>query len=212
MNTQVQSGPKSGLLCTVYFFPLLHIKYIFNMAHIKLTEQLPGIRGLMAFRPETAAPLNALAEVLLRSDEGLTKGEREMIATFVSSRNDCFFCKNIHGAVAQYYFPDQENLVQQVQQDYLSAAISDKMKALLAIAESVQLGGKFVTPHEVEQARQQGASDLEIHDTVLIAAAFSMFNRYVDGLGTFAPNDPEMYRERGRKIAEETGYAGSAPR
>lgn len=182
------------------------------MAHIHLTEQLPGIRGLMAFRPETAAPLNALAEVLLRSDEGLTKGERELIATFVSARNDCFFCKSIHGAVAQYYFPEAQTLVQQVQQDYLTAPISEKMKALLAIAESVQLSGKLVTPDEVEQARSLGATDLEIHDTVLISAAFCMFNRYVDGLGTFAPNDPEMYRERARKIAEETGYAGSSPR
>ncbi len=182
------------------------------MAHINLTEQLPGIRGLMAFRPETAGPLNALAEVLLRSDEGLTKGERELIATFVSSRNDCFFCQNIHGAVAQYYFSEAKTLVQQVVENYQSAPISDKMKALLAVAESVQLGGKFVTPEQVEQARHSGASDLEIHDTVLIAAAFCMFNRYVDGLGTFAPDNPEMYRERARRIAEETGYAGSSPR
>ncbi|HOY03882.1 MAG TPA: peroxidase-related enzyme [Saprospiraceae bacterium] len=182
------------------------------MAHIHLTEQLPGIRGLMAFRPETAGPLNALAEVLLRSDEGLKKGERELIATFVSSRNDCFFCKNIHGAVAQYYYPENETLVQEVQRDYHAAPISEKMKALLAIAESVQLGGKFVDSGEIVQARQAGASDLEIHDTVLIAAAFCMFNRYVDGLGTFAPDNPEMYRERARKVAEETGYAGSSPR
>lgn len=182
------------------------------MAHINLTEQLPGIRGLMAFRPETAAPLNALAEALLRSDEGLTKGERELIATFVSSRNDCFFCRNIHGAVAGYYFSEEQALVRQVLENYLTAPISERMKALLAVAESVQSGGKFVTPDQVERARHLGASDLEIHDTVLIAAAFCMFNRYVDGLGTFAPDDPEMYRERARKIAEETGYSGSSPR
>ena len=165
----------------------------------------------MAFRPLTAQPLNALAEVLLRTDEGLSKGERELIATFVSSLNDCFFCQNIHGAVAQHYFPDKESLVQQVKMDYKSADISEKLKSLLTIAESVQLGGKFVTPEQVETARKAGASDLEIHDTVLISAAFCMFNRYVDGLGTLAPNNPDMYRERARKIAEETGYAGSSP-
>ncbi len=181
------------------------------MAHIHLTEQLPGIRGLMAFRPLTAAPLNALAEALLRSDEGLSMGERELIATFVSSLNDCFFCRNIHGAVAQYYFSEEENLVLQVKKNYRTAPISDKMKALLAVAESVQSGGKFVTAEQVEKARTLGASDIEIHDTVLIAAAFCMFNRYVDGLDTFAPDDPEMYRERARKIAEETGYAASSP-
>jgi len=99
-----------------------------------------------------------------------------------------------------------------VLENYLTAPIPEKMKALLAVAESVQLGGKFVTPEQVEHARHLGASDLEIHDTVLIAEAFCMFNRYVDGLGTFAPDDPEMYRERARKIAEETGYGGSSPR
>ncbi|MCA0237285.1 MAG: peroxidase-related enzyme [Bacteroidetes bacterium] len=182
------------------------------MAHIHLSEQLPGIRGLMAFRPETATPLNALAEILLRSDEGLSKGERELIATFVSSLNDCFFCKNIHGAVARFLLPEQENLVDKVLRDYQTAPISSRMKSLLAIAEQVQLGGKFVDADTVELARLAGASDLEIHDTVLIAAAFCMFNRYVDGLNTFAPDDPDMYRERGRKIVEETGYVGSSPK
>ena len=182
------------------------------MAHLHLTEQLPGIRGLMAFRPLTAQPLNDLAEVLLRSDDGLTKGERELIAAFVSARNDCFFCQNIHGAVAQYYHPEAPDLVAQVKSDFQTAPVSEKMRALLAIAGSVQLGGKFVTLGQVETARTEGASDVEIHDTVLIAAAFCMFNRYVDGLGTFAPDDPDMYRERARKIAEQTGYASSSPR
>lgn len=165
----------------------------------------------MAFRPLTAGPLNALAEVLLRSDEGLSMGERELIATFVSSLNDCFFCRNIHGAVAQYYFPEEENIAEQVGKNYRTAPVSEKMKALLVVAESVQSGGKAVSAEQIEKARALGASDIEIHDTVLIAAAFCMFNRYVDGLGTFAPDDPEMYRERARKIAEETGYAASSP-
>ncbi|MEA5258027.1 peroxidase-related enzyme [Arcicella aquatica] len=180
------------------------------MAHITLTEELPGIRGLMAFRPFTASPLNALAETLLRTDEGLTKGERELIATFVSSLNDCFFCQNIHGAVAQYYATDN-TLVDKVKADYLTAPISDKLKALLSIAKSVQQGGKHVSLTQVETARELGATDIEIHDTVLISAAFCMFNRYVDGLGTFAPNAPEMYQARAKKIAEETGYANSSP-
>mgnify|MGYP002778156113 CR=1 FL=1 len=181
------------------------------MAYITLPEQLPGIRGLMAFRPETAQPLNALAEALLRTDEGLSRGEREMIATFVSSLNDCFFCQNIHGAVAQYYFSDNETLVDEVKKDFKQAAISEKMKALLDIAQSVQNSGKAVTPEQATYARLQGATDLAIHDTVLIAAAFCMFNRYVDGLGTWAPDDPEMYRQRAKHIAEQTGYAHSTP-
>ncbi|MFN3851838.1 MAG: carboxymuconolactone decarboxylase family protein [Spirosomataceae bacterium] len=179
------------------------------MAHIQLTENLPGIRGLMAFRPQTAAPLNALAEVLLRSNEGLSMGERELIATYVSSLNDCFFCQNIHGAVAAYYF--DEDLVKKIKTYADDAEISEKMKKLLNIAHSVQIGGKHVQLTQILEAKQAGATDLEIHDTVLIAAAFCMFNRYVDGLGTFAPDDPEMYKMRAKKIAEETGYANSKP-
>lgn len=190
----------------------LNHKSPIKMAHIKVDEQLPGIRGLMDFRPITAKPLNALADALLRTDEGLSKGERELIATFVSSLNDCFFCQNIHGAVAGYYHPEDESLVDKVKRDYKNAPITKKMKALLSIAANVQKGGKFVYEQQVEDARALGATDIEIHDTVLIAAAFCMFNRYVDGLGTFAPDNPGMYRERARKIAEETGYGGSSPK
>jgi alkylhydroperoxidase/carboxymuconolactone decarboxylase family protein YurZ len=84
------------------------------------------------------------------------------------------------------------------------------MKALLAIAASVQRGGKHVTVAQVEVAKTAGAADVEIHDTVLIAAAFCMFNRYVDGLGTWAPANLEMYRERAGRLAE-VGYAQSNP-
>jgi alkylhydroperoxidase/carboxymuconolactone decarboxylase family protein YurZ len=84
------------------------------------------------------------------------------------------------------------------------------MRALLAIAGSVQKGGKEVTSGQIEDARNQGATDKEIHDTVLIAAAFCMFNRYVDGLATWAPSDPQLYRERSAKLAQ-IGYASSDP-
>lgn len=181
------------------------------MAYITLPEPLPGIRGLMAFRPETAKPLNALAEALLFTDQGLSRGERELIATFVSSLNDCFFCQNIHGAVAQYYFSDTPELVAEVKSCFQQAPVSEKMKALLAIAQSVQQSGKAVTKAQVAHAREQGASDRDIHDTELIAAAFCLFNRYVDGLGTWAPDDPEMYRQRAKRIAEVTGYLQSTP-
>src|SRR5579864_6336368 len=112
------------------------------MAHIKVPEGLPGIRGLMAFSPETAKPLNALAEVLLRSENSLTRGERELIATFVSSENDCFFCQNAHGGIAQYYLECDIDFIDSVKRDYQAANISEKMKALLTIAAAVKKGGK----------------------------------------------------------------------
>jgi uncharacterized peroxidase-related enzyme len=179
------------------------------MPHISLPEGLPGILGPMAFRPETAKPLNELADALRRGPGTLSPGEREMIATFVSSRNDCFFCQTIHGAVGAYHLGGNEQLVLDVKQDAEGAAVLDKLKALLAIAGKVQRGGKNVSTEDIERARRQGATDLEIHDTVLIAAAFCMCNRYDVGLATWAPPaDAERYRQQGARLAEQ-GYAES---
>ena len=175
------------------------------MAHITLPDGLPGIRGAMAFRPETARPLNDLVEVLLHGPNSLSPGERELIATYVSSENDCYYCQTIHGAVAAASLNGDEVLVKKVKVDFENAEISEKLKALLAIAGKVQRGGKHVTAQDVARAREVGATDVEIHDTVLIAAAFCMFNRYVDGLATAQPRDEAMYRERGRWIARD-GY------
>jgi uncharacterized peroxidase-related enzyme len=175
------------------------------MPHINLPEGLPGIRGPMAFRPETAKHLNELAEVLLRSENSLSRGDRELIATYVSYLNDCFFCQNAHGGLAQHYMQCDMTFIDAIKSDFQNSSISEKLKALLSIAASVQKGGKNVTAAQVEQARSLGATDREIHDTVLIAAAFCMFNRYVDGLGTWAPQDRQIYVDRGPRRAEE-GY------
>ena len=175
------------------------------MPHIAIPDSLPGIRGLMAFRPETAKVLNELVDVLLRQPNSLSTGERELIATYVSSQNGCFYCQTIHGAIAAHDYQD-EALVDQVKLDFQKAPVSDKLKALLVIAGQVQQGGKSVTAETVEHARQHGATDTEIHDTVLIAAAFCMFNRYVDGLATVASQDPEFYRQRAAQIAR-SGYS-----
>ncbi len=175
------------------------------MPHIALSPELPGIRGAMAFRPETAKPLNELVELLLHSPGTLSEGERELIATYVSYLNDCHYCQSIHGAIAAAHLNGNEELVKRVKADFQHAAISGKLKGLLVIAAKVQKGGKNVTAEDVAEARSQGATDLEIHDTVLIAAAFCMYNRYVDGLATVQPHDEVMYRERGKIVARD-GY------
>jgi len=177
------------------------------MPHITLPN-LPGIRGPMAFRPETSKPLNELVEVLLRHPNSLSQGERELIATYVSAQNNCHYCQSIHGAIAAAHLDGNEELVQCVKQDFASADISPKLKALLVIAGKVQQDGKKVTSEDVHAAREQGATDLEIHDTVLIAAAFCMYNRYVDGLATVQPQDPTLYRERGKMVARN-GYVAA---
>jgi len=177
------------------------------MPHIALPEGLPGIRGPMAFRPGTARPINELVDVLLRGPHTLSQGERELIATFVSAQNDCRYCQTIHGAIAAHHLKD-EDLVVKVKDDRQHAAISDKLKALLVIAGKTAESGLSVTAGDIARARAQGATDLEIHDTVLIAAVFCMCNRYVDGLATWAPEDPDFYRMRAALVAQN-GYAAS---
>lgn len=179
------------------------------MPHIALHPELPGMRALQTFRPETAEPLNALANLLLRGPSTLSPGERELIGTVVSARNECVYCQSIHGAVAAQYL-GSEDVVERAKFHAEETPLSPKMKALLAIAVEVQEGGRAVRTESVERARAQGASDLEIHDTVLIAAAFCMFNRYVDGLATFAPADPDFYRQRASWIIDN-GYSSGRP-
>ena len=178
------------------------------MAHIELQKDLPGIRGPMTFRPETAKPLNELVDVLLRGPHTLTPGERELIATYVSARNDCRYCQTIHGAVAAHHLGGDDALVLNVKRDPERAAISVKLKALLVIAGKTAESGRLVTAADVAHARALGATELEIHDTVLIAAVFCLCNRYVDGLATWAPDDPDFYRQRAALIAEH-GYTAS---
>lgn len=177
------------------------------MPHINIAEELPGIRGLFGFRPETAGPLCELAEVLLHTPGTLSMADRELIATYVSSLNDCHYCQTSHGALAAYHLGGNEQLVADVKRDFEGAEIPAKLKALLAIAAKVQQGGKQVAEPDVARAREQGATDLEIHDAVLIAAAFCMYNRYVDGLATWAPSDLQSYRERAAKVGAN-GYLG----
>jgi uncharacterized peroxidase-related enzyme len=180
------------------------------VAHIPLPGGASGIRALFAFRPESAEPMADLANTLLHAPNSLTPGERELIAAYVSSLNDCTYCLDSHAAIASWHFGNDEGFVQSVVSDPATAVISDKLKALLDIAARVQQSGSLVRSIDVERARQKGATDVEIHDTVLIAAAFCMFNRYVDGLGAGAPSEPAVRRERARLVAAQ-GYTVSLP-
>ena len=179
-----------------------------HMAYIELgvdEQRFPGIQGPMRFRPETAKPLNELAEVLLRGPHSLTPGERELIAADVSGLNECEFCCSSHSAFAAAQLDEGMTTVDQVRLDVDTAPVSAKLRTLLRIAGAVRESGRKVTPDLVAAARAEGATDVEIHDTVLIAAAFCMFNRYVDGLGTLVPDDPQRYAESARRIVS-TGY------
>lgn len=174
------------------------------MAHIKVEERVPGIRSLALFRPETGKPLYQLAQVLLRGESPLTGAERELIAAYVSYKNNCMFCMSSHAAAARCLYGDKKDIVDDVLRDMQRSGISEKMKALLHIAGKVQVLGKEVTTQDIQAAKDLGADDKTIHDTVLIAAAFCMFNRYVDGLASLTPTDPAVYEEMGKRMAK--GY------
>ncbi len=175
------------------------------MAHINVPEGVPGIRSLVMFRPETGKPLYDLAQVLLRGESTLTPAERELIAAYVSKRNECMFCMSSHAAASRSLYKDERNMVDEVLHDMQHSSVSDKMKALLNIAGKVQILGNKVTQEDINEARKYDATDKEIHDTVLIAATFSMYNRYVDGLASWAPTDAAVYDEMGDRLAEK-GY------
>jgi uncharacterized peroxidase-related enzyme len=174
------------------------------MAYISVEEHLPGVTGLLEFRKDTAQPIRELTQFLLRGPSTLTQGERELIATIVSTGNHCTFCSTAHMAAAEL-LTGNPDLVKQVKENFRDADLSDKMKALLQIAFYVRISGKSVTPESIENAREAGATDIEIHDTVLIAALFSMYNRYVDGLGTALPADASYYNTLADRIVHH-GY------
>jgi uncharacterized peroxidase-related enzyme len=175
------------------------------MPYIALNSEDPGIRGLLRYRPQTARPLSDLTEVLLRGPGTLTRGERELIAAYVSALNDCRYCASSHSACAAAQLPGGMAVVEQVRADPASAPVSAKLKALLAIAAAVARSGRAVTAEHVDAARGAGATDVEIHDTVLIAAMFCMLNRYVDGLATNAPDDPALYAAGAQRLIRQ-GY------
>jgi uncharacterized peroxidase-related enzyme len=184
------------------------------MPHIDLSPSLPGISAAFAFRPETATPMRELAHILLFESgqtTSLSSRDRELIAAYVSSLNVCYFCQQSHGAAAAHHTGGSEELVGSVCANPGTADISPKLRALLTIASRVQVDAKTVTCALVEAARAQGATDLEIHDTVLIAAAFCMYNRYVDGLATLQPHDASMYSEMGEHLANK-GYRNLSSR
>ena len=175
------------------------------MSYIPLEAHLPGITGLLEYRKDTAAPIRELTQILLRGPSSLTEGERELIATVVSNRNECRFCIAAHTAAANILLNEEETSAKSKKEDITAAPVSEKMKALLTIASRVQVSGKNVTVAAIRKAKDEGATDIEIHDTVLIAALFCLYNRYVDGLATVIRHGPLFYKGLGERLKNH-GY------
>jgi uncharacterized peroxidase-related enzyme len=172
---------------------------------IDLPNPMPGIVGLMNFKPDTGAKLTAFVQQILRGPSSLTPGEREVIAALVSSRNNTYFCAHTHAAVARHLIEGGSGSIGQTVDSIDAAPVSDKMRALLGIAEKVTRSGLDVTQADIDGARTVGATDEDIHDTVLVASAFCLFNRYVDGLAAITPRDDAIYDGIGQMLAAQ-GY------
>ncbi len=172
------------------------------MPHIQLRSDLYGITSLLDYRKETAAPICELTDLLLCGESTLSKSERELIAAHVSRMNDCTFCHSAHAAITCRLDAGGED---PLSNNINSIQVSDKMRSLLDIAGKVQQGGNYVTPDDVDAAKEKGATDKEIHDTVLIAALFCLYNRYVDGLATAIPPNPVYYDVLSKRITAR-GY------
>ena len=177
---------------------------LLSMPYIPLEAHLPGITGSLEYRKDTGKPIRELTQILMRGPSTLSEGERELIATVVSAGNECTFCSTAHTAAANILL-DENSTSDAVKKDIKTAPVSNKMKALLTIASLVRQSGKSVSSEDIELARQEGASDMEIHDTVLIAALFCLYNRYVDGLATALPADPAYYQVLAERL-KNNGY------
>lgn len=180
------------------------------MPYIPLDENLPGITGLLNYRQDTALPIRQLTQILLRGESTLTEGERELIATVTSQGNQCKFCTAAHTAAADALLGERET-ADKVKNDPENAPVSEKMKFLLEIARKTQDDARTVGAELVAKAKEAGATDLEIHDTVLIAALFCLYNKYVDGLATVTPTEPAFY-DRLAGILKTSGYLPSPNR
>jgi uncharacterized peroxidase-related enzyme len=175
------------------------------MSYINTNIPQAGIVSLLYYKKSTGKALSGLAHTLLHGPSSLTPAERELIAAHVSYLNNCEFCFHSHAGVASSHLNDNGKAVECVVKDLDTAPVSDKMKALLRIAEKVQQSGRAVTPELIDAAKKKGATDEEIHDAVLVAAAFCMYNRYVDGLNTALPVDKQEYEKWGTRLANK-GY------
>ena len=176
---------------------------------------VPGILTAIMLTPELGVHLRGLADELLVNDfpgATISRAERELLATAVSAANDCFYCMDSHGAFATALLERQGAAERAALVDAIKRGSSDefddKMRALLHIARTVRRDGLSLTAADVDAARATGASDADVQLAVLIASAFSMYNRMVDGFRAKTPPTPDVYRERAGQIAEH-GYSDS---
>lgn len=176
------------------------------MPHIALPVDLPGILGPLAASTDTAKPLMALADLLLNKEtSGLSRAERELIASYVSYLNGCVYCFEIHGSLADVH-SGVPGWARSVWNDSSLRSVNRKMRALLVIAGKVQGAPREVSNADIAEARAAGAVDMDIHDTVLIASAFCMFNRYVDGLATNHPPEADAFYKQKAETLSKNGY------
>ncbi|MES0175378.1 carboxymuconolactone decarboxylase family protein [Mesorhizobium sp. M0006] len=177
----------------------------------------PGILAAMMISPDLASVLRSLADTLLVKPfpgATLTRSDRELIATAVSAGNDCFYCMDTHAAFAEALLQHEgcgasrsRDLTDDLKLGLLTG-LSAKMRYLIRIALIVRDSGRKLASRNVAAAIQSGASNADVQLAVLIASAFCMYNRMVDGFRARTPSDPAVFQERAQQIAV-FGYSDS---
>lgn len=166
---------------------------------IKLDPKFPGIVSLFMFDKGVAKHLSAMGQELMRRPSGLSVGERELIAAFVSKMNECEFCYRSHKSCA-FETLERPDWVGEFLERENSETLPMKMRALMVYALHVSFLNRSELPKAVEACKKFGATDQEIHDVAAITAFFNMCNRYVDGLGTTF--EPGQEVEGGKSLAK----------
>jgi uncharacterized peroxidase-related enzyme len=177
----------------------------------------PGILTALNLTPELGIHLRGLADELLVNDFAgatISRAEREMLATATSAANDCFYCMDSHGAFATALLERDGETERVPVIDAIktgsSEGLGEKMGALLHIARTVQRDPFELTADDVAAAHAAGASDQDVQLAVLIASAFSMYNRLVEGFRAMTPPVTDVYAEVAARIAEH-GYSYQPP-
>jgi uncharacterized peroxidase-related enzyme len=174
---------------------------------------VPGILVAMRLKPELGFHLRGLADQVLVEDypgATISRAEREMLATATSAANDCFYCMDSHGAFATALLErsdehDRIPIIDVIKQGS-SEGLSPKMQALLHITRTVRREPRQLSTADVADAIDAGATDADVQLAVLIASAFSMYNRLVEGFRAKTPPSAEAYMPRAHEIAEH-GYS-----
>ena len=169
----VEEADASGRVAALYD----HFKSHFGRPDV------PGILKCFATHPPLLEHMMALSESLIFSEGFLTRRHKEMIATLVSSQNDCAYCADSHGFMLRMNGGSAETLCAIQENKLRSPSLSEAEQALLAFVEKINGNSQAIGPADILSIREAGWDDAQIAEAIHVAALFATFNRVVNAFG-----------------------------